>query len=55
MRNSGQKTRVEESVAEQFAPWRIGFVAPPVDVTDEAAFPEIALAIAHARKMRGEG
>lgn len=48
-------TACDKSAAEQFAPWRIGFVAPPVDVTDEAAFPEIALAIAHARKMRGEG
>lgn len=43
-----------DSAARQFAPWReLPPVAPPVQITDET-HPEIARAIAHARKLRGE-
>ena len=44
--------RVREA-AERDAGVRFPLVSRPVDVTDAAAFPEIARAVAHANAMRG--
>ena len=45
-----QAARIMASVEAQYAPFRT--VPLPVDVSDAEAFPEIARAIAHARKMK---
>lgn len=44
----------DKSAAEQFAPWRVGMVAPPVDVTDAERFPNIAAAEASLAAMSPE-
>jgi hypothetical protein len=44
----------DKSAAEQFAPWRVGMVAPPVDVSDAERFPNIAAAEASLAAMSPE-
>lgn len=47
------RTDIAASVLADMAPFRP--VPRPVDCTDAAAFPEIARAIEHARKMKEAG
>jgi hypothetical protein len=44
----------DKSAAEQFAPWRVGMVTPPVDVSDAERFPNIAAAEASLAAMSPE-
>jgi hypothetical protein len=48
-----QRSRIEAAIMREIAAQGLTFIAPPVDVSDEAAFPNIAAAIAHARRLRG--
>lgn len=48
----GQRVRIMTAVLADMTPFRE--VPAPVDVSDAEAFPEIAHAIAHARRLRGE-
>ena len=49
------RTNMAEAVARDMIEGVFKPVAMPVDVTDAAAFPEIAAAIAHARKLKEVG
>ncbi len=48
-----QQYRIDAAVLRSMTPFRE--VPAPVDVTDAAAFPEIARAIAHAKALREGG
>jgi hypothetical protein len=47
-----QRSRIEAAIMREIAAQGLTFIAPPVQITDET-HPNIAAAIAHARRMRG--